>query len=140
MKNKVCSYSREWVEGKGGGTIQTYNETSYKEKRRYERFNASTVLMIKENGGFKVTKTVNLSLGGAKILTEAKLPLAKTLDLVLILGKKANTLRSDVIYSDKANGESPYFYSGLKFKNLDPAEQKGLEEYFLTCRRKEMDN
>jgi len=140
MKNKICSYSREWVEKKGGGTIQTYKETSYREKRRSERFNASTVLMIKENGSFKVARTVNLSLGGAKILTEAKLPLAKTLDLVLILGNKANALRSDVIYSDKATGESPYFYSGLKFNNLEPAEQKGFEEYFLTCRRKEMDN
>jgi diguanylate cyclase (GGDEF)-like protein len=140
MKNKVCSYSREWVEEKGGGTIQTYKETSYKEKRRYERFNASTVLMIKENGGFKVTKTVNLSLGGAKILKEARLPLAKTFDLVLVLGNKATPLRGDVIYSDKAAGESPYFYSGLKFNDLEPAEQKGLQEYFLTCRRKEMDN
>jgi len=139
-KNKVCSYSREWVEEKGGGTIQTYKETSYREKRRYERVNASTLVMVKENGGFKVTKTVNLSLGGAKILSEARLPLAKTIDLVLVLGNKANTLRSDVIYSDKANGESPYFYSGLRFKDLTPAEQKDLEEYFLICRRKETDN
>jgi diguanylate cyclase (GGDEF)-like protein len=136
MKNKVCSYSREWVEEKGGGTIQTYKETSYKEKRRYERFNASTVLMIKEDGGFKVTKTVNLSLGGAKILTEARLPLAKTFDLVLVLGNKATPLRSDVIYSDKAAGESPYFYSGLRFKALTPAEHKDLEAFFLTsCSR-----
>jgi diguanylate cyclase (GGDEF)-like protein len=139
-KNKVCSYSREWVEEKGGGTIQTYKETSYREKRRYERVNASTLVMVKENGGFKVTKTVNLSLGGAKILSEARLPLAKTIDLVLVLGNKANALQSDVIYSDKANGESPYFYSGLRFKDLTPAEQKDLEEYFLTCRRKETDN
>jgi hypothetical protein len=140
MKNKVCSYSREWVEEKGGGTIQTYKETSYKEKRRYERFNASTVLMIKENGGFKVTKTVNLSLGGAKILKEARLPLAKTFDLVLVLGNKATPLRSDVIYSDKAAGESPYFYSGLRFKDLTPAEQKDLEAFFLTSCRKGTDN
>jgi diguanylate cyclase (GGDEF)-like protein len=139
-KNKVCSYSREWVEKKGGGTIQTYKETSYREKRKYERVNASTLVMVKENGGFKVTKTVNLSLGGAKILSEARLPLAKTIELVLVLGNKADTLRSDVIYSDKANGESPYFYSGLRFKDLTPAEQTDLEEYFLICRRKETDN
>lgn len=139
-KNKVCSYSREWVEEKGGGTIQTYRETSYREKRRYERFNASTVLMVKENGGFSVTKTVNMSLGGAKILSETRLPLAKTIDLVLVLGNKANALRSDVIYSDKAEGESPYFYSGLRFKDLKPDEQKGLEEYSLTCRGKDTDN
>jgi len=140
MKNKVCSYSREWVEEKGGGTIQTYKETSYKEKRRYERFNASTVLMIKEDGGFKVTKTVNLSLGGAKILSEARLPLAKTFDLVLVLGNKATPLRIDVIYSDKAAGESPYFYSGLRFKDLTPAEQKDMKAFFLTSCGKGTDN
>ncbi len=140
MKNKVCSYSREWIEEKGGGTIQTYKETSYREKRKHERFNTSTLLMVKENGGFKVAKTVNLSLGGAKILTEAKLPLAKSIDLVLILGNKASALRSNVIYSDKDFGESPYYYSGLKFYDLEPAEQRDLEEYFLTLRSKETDN
>jgi hypothetical protein len=96
--------------------------------------------MIKEDGGFKVTKTVNLSLGGAKILSEARLPLAKTFDLVLVLGNKATPLRIDVIYSDKAAGESPYFYSGLRFKDLTPAEQKDMKAFFLTSCGKGTDN
>ena len=126
--------------GKGRGTIQTYKETSYKEKRRYQRFNASTVLMIKEIGGFKVTKTVNLSLGGAKILSETRVAAGQDLRPGAGSGNKANPLRSDVIYSDKAAGESPYFYSGLRFKDLTPAEQKDLEAFFLTSCRKGTDN
>ena len=72
---------------------------------------------------------------GAKILSDAPLPVAKTIDLILVLGNKANRVTSDVVYSDKAGGESPYFYSGLKFKDLSPADQKALEEHFESLRR-----
>ncbi len=134
-KNKVCSYSRGWTEERRGGTIQTYKETSYREKRKSERYHAATIMMVQENGGFKVAKTVNLSLGGAKILSDAQLPLDKTIDLILVLGNKANRVTSDVVYSDKAGGESPYFYSGLKFKDLPPSGQKAIEDYFQSLRK-----
>jgi diguanylate cyclase (GGDEF)-like protein len=134
-KNKVCSYSREEAEEWRNGTIRTYKETSYKEKRKSERYRAATLMMVQENGGFKVAKTVNLSLGGAKILSDAELPISKTLELILVLGNKANRLTSDVVYSNKAGGESPYFYSGLKFRDLGPASQIALEEYFRSLRK-----
>ena len=133
-KNKVCGYSREWAEERWGGSIRSFQETSYREKRKFERFYATTLMMVQENGGFKVAKTVNLSLGGARILSDARLPVAQTIDLILVLGNKANRVTSDVVYSDKAGGESPYFYSGLKFKDLSPADQKVLEEYFESLR------
>jgi len=134
-KNKICCYSREWAEERRDGSIRTFKETSYREKRRSERFYASTFMMVQENGGFKVAKTVNISLGGAKVLSDARLPVAGTIDLILVLGNKANRVASDVIYSDKAEGESPYFYSGLKFKDLSPANQKALEEYFESLQK-----
>ncbi len=134
-KNKVCSYSREEAEGRRDGAIKTYKELSYREKRRSERYLAATLMMVQENGGFKVAKTVNLSLGGAKILSDAELPISKTLELILVLGDKANRLTSDVVYSKKAGGASPYFYSGLKFKDLAPAGASALEDYFRSLRK-----
>lgn len=134
-KNKVCGFSREQAKERRGGTIQTYKETSYREKRQFERYHTATLMMVQDNGGFKVAKTVNMGLGGAKILSDARLPVAKTVGLILVLGNKANRIASDVIYSEKAGGESPYFYSGLKFKDLSPADQKALEEYFESLRR-----
>ncbi len=134
-KNKVCSYSREEAEERRDGAIKTYKETSYREKRRSERYLTATLMMVQENGGFKVAKTVNLSLGGAKILSDAELPLSKTLELILVLGDKANRLTSDVVYSKKAGGASPYFYSGLKFKDLAPASESALEDYFRSLRK-----
>ena len=135
MKNKVCCYSREQLEEMRGGAIQTYKETSYREKRKTERYHASTLMMLQENGGFKVAKTINMSLGGAKVLSDTRLPLAKAIDLIIVLGNRANRVTSDVIYSDKAGGESPYYYSGLKFKELAPPCQKALEEYFQSLRK-----
>jgi len=138
-KNKVCCYTRS-LEERQGGSIRTYRETSYREKRKYERYPASTTLMLRENGGYKVTKTVNLSTGGAKILSDVRLPTSRTVDLVLVLGNKAGILKSDIIYSEKASKESPYYYSGLKFRDLGPSEHKILEDYFLAYIKKETAN
>ncbi len=134
-KNKVCCYSREQAEMQRGGAIRTYKETSYREKRKTERYHAATLMMVQENGGFKVAKTVNLSLGGAKILSDDRLPIDRPIELILVLGNKANRVTSDVVYSEKAGGESPYFYSGLKFRDLAPAGEKALEDYFLSLRK-----
>jgi diguanylate cyclase (GGDEF)-like protein len=129
VKNKVCSYSRNWNEERLGGTIQTFKEISYREKRKHERALVSTILIFREDGAFKVTKTVNLSGGGVRILSEAPLPVTQTIELILVLGAKANTIKSDVVYSEKAGGESPYYYTGLRFRDLTAAQQKALDDY-----------
>ena len=107
-----------------------------RERRKFERFNASTLALVRENGGFTVAKTVNLSLGGARIVSEAKLPLAKTVDTILVLGEKAGLLRSDVIYSEKRDGGPSFFYSGLRFRDLSDKDIRTLEDYLLQHRRK----
>lgn len=134
-KNKVCCYSRGEAEERGDGAIKTYKETSYREKRKFERHHAATLMMVQENGGFKVAKTINLSLGGAKVLSDAELPVSKTLELILVLGDKANRVTSDVVYSKSAGGESRYFYSGLRFKELEPGSRVALEDYFRSLRK-----
>ncbi len=128
-KNKVCSYSRNWTEEKPGGTIRTFKETSYKEKRKSERSHVSTILIFKEDHGYKATKTVNMSSGGVRIVSDSRIPPARTVELILVLGTKASVVKSDVVYSEKAGGESPYYYTGLKFRDLNPAQQKVIDDY-----------
>ena len=135
-KNRVSTYNGrqdEDLRKPGTGDAQ---EPAHRERRKYERINASALVMIRDNGGFTVAKTVNISLGGAKIIADMKLPPAKTLDTVFVLGDKASVFKSDVIYSERPDNETSFCYSGLKFRDLTYKDIKGLEEYLLQFRRK----
>jgi len=134
-KNKVCAYSRERAEEESrGDVIKSLREIFFKEKRKFERFHVAAPLVYKENGTPKVTKTINLSIGGAKIKSEAPLSPGKTIDLVIIVGNKESHLKGDVVWSEKAGGDT--YYSGLKFRDLDFATQKILEDYFSSLIKK----
>ena len=137
VKNKVCCYSREWPDENRRAGILAFNEKYFREKRKFGRFHASAVAMIREDAGYRVAKTVNLSLGGAKLVTPWRLSPARAVDVLLVLGDRASPFRSDVVYSEKANGGSPYFYTGIRFKSLSPEERKSLEDYFKLLPRKD---
>ncbi len=132
-KNKVCVY----IKGKTG-FIKPYTEKFFEEKRKFERYYASTIVIYKENNVHKVTKTINLSLGGAKIPSEKELPLEKTIDLILILGNKASQFKGDVIYSERGGAESSAFYTGLKFKDISLEDKRNLEDYFFSLGGREI--
>jgi diguanylate cyclase (GGDEF)-like protein len=137
-KNKVCVYYRKDVEELSKeGMIRPYQERFIQERRKYERFYTSTILIYRRENSHKVTKTINLSLGGAKISSDLKLPSAQTLDLILILGSKARQLKGEVIYSEKAKGEFLRYHSGLKFVDLSFEDRKVLEDYFASLQMKE---
>jgi hypothetical protein len=134
-KNKVCAYSQERAEEESrGDVIKSLREIFFKEKRKFERFYVATPLVYKENGAPKVTKTINLSIGGAKIKSEEPLSPGKTIDLVITVGNKESHLKGDVVWSEKAGGDA--YYSGLKFRDLDFATQKILEDYFSSLIKK----
>jgi diguanylate cyclase (GGDEF)-like protein len=135
-KNRVSMYFGGLEGGRGKTEARPAEERVLRERRKHERSNASTPLMIKEDGGFKVAKTVNLSLGGARVISDAKLPLAKTMDIILVLGDRACPIKSDVIYSEKPENETSFFYSGLKFRDMTDQDIRGLEDYLLHFRRK----
>ena len=136
-KNKVCCYSRDGRRKPRDGAIQTYKETSFREKRKSERYHASTLMMVQENGGFKVAKTVNHEpRRGEDPVRRPSFPSPRRIELILVLGDKANRLTSDVVYSEKAGGESPYYYSGLKFKDLAPARRESSRRLFRSSLRK----
>jgi len=137
-KNKVCVYNRELAEAGGKGTlIKPYREEFFEEKRKHRRHYVSTLLLYAEDGTFKVTKTVNLSLGGARIYSESKLPLMKTIDLLLVLDNKATSFKGDIVYSLKASPESTLYYTGLKFKDMSTVGRRMLENYLASLPARE---
>lgn len=134
-KNKVCVYYRKHEDDlRREGVIEPYKEKVVEERRKFERFYTSTTLIYKRNSYHNVTKTINLSLGGAKISSDIKLALAQTLELILILGNKACPLKGDVIYSEKAEGEFLRYCTGLKFRDLSSEGRKLLEDYFASLK------
>jgi diguanylate cyclase (GGDEF)-like protein len=135
-KNRVSMYFGGLGAGRARAEVRPDREWVLRERRKHERLKASTLVMIKENAGFKVAKTVNLSVGGARVISDERLPVAKTMDIILVLGDKANPVKGDVIYSEKPEGETAFFYSGLKFIDLSPEEIRELEDYLFRFRRK----
>jgi diguanylate cyclase (GGDEF)-like protein len=135
-KNRVCSFL-------GGGAVEAKKEDGeaagrfFREKRKYERYNVSTPFLIRENGGFKVAKTVNISLEGARIVSDMKLPLSRPLETILVIEDSANPITSEAVYSEKGEGDSAFYYSGLKFRDLTFKEIKGLESYLEHFRRRD---
>jgi len=136
-KNKVCCFTQELADRGQPGAVQAFHVRSYREKRKFARYYTTAFLMYKDDSAFRVAKTVNLSLGGAKIISDRRFPLAKPLEFLLILGDTASSFRSSVVYSEKANGKSQDYHTGLKFRDLSFDERKSLEDYFTLLHHKE---
>lgn len=129
-KNTVVAYSRDWERENHLRPTVTYQEKLFREKRHFQRHYTSTIMMYRDDGQLRVCKTINLSLGGAKVLSERPLPASRTMDVILILGKKAHPLKGEVVYSEKASPDAGTFYTGLRFKELSGDDFRVLENYF----------
>lgn len=134
-KNKVFAFQQQ-KDFQAGLNIFIDVPPTFKEMRKHDRFNISTLLMLKENDSLLVAKTANLSRGGARIITETRLPIAATVDTYIILEDKACQLKSDVIYSEKAGKDPEVYHSGLKFKEISPPEAARLEKYLNDFKKK----
>jgi len=133
LKNRVCVFDKGKTDKpRKPENLRQYVEKFIKERRKHQRFYTSTILIYKEKDFHKVTKTINLSMTGVKIPTEAKLDPDKTLDLILILGNNACTLKGDVVYSQLAGEDYFHYFTGIEFKDLDMREKKILEDYFAS--------
>ncbi|MGB7296761.1 MAG: diguanylate cyclase [Candidatus Aminicenantales bacterium] len=137
-KNKVCAYQRENAgQGRTEAVIKSYRKEFFEEKRKTPRHYISTLLLYQENGDFKVTRTINLSLGGLRMMSDAKFPLAKSLDLFLVLEDKATSLRGDVVYCRKTEEDPALFHTGIRFREMAAADRKALENFLVTISKRE---
>lgn len=98
------------------------------DRRRFRRFQTSNLIIYSTNGREKVTKAIDLSLGGIKIPTEEPLHDEDIDNLILLLGNRTFELKGDVVYSVK-EGAQPFYSSGLKFKAISRQDWKTLKEY-----------
>jgi len=130
-KNRICIYyKRSPDDQKVKDVIMPYTEIYAQERRKHQRFFTSTILICKINGVPYVSKTINLSLGGAKISTEKPLNKDDVFDIILLLGNKACQCDALVLYSERESGNLPYHHSGLRFGALTFNDRKVLEDYF----------
>ena len=129
-KNKICVYkkSSDEFEKPAEISVESQDEDSL-ERRQHQRYSTSTVLIYKRNTSSYVTKTVDLSLGGAKIRTEAPLISQNSYTMTLFLGDKSIHCIGDVIYSRKNEKKYPIYEAGIRFEALPPLYQNKLEEY-----------
>jgi diguanylate cyclase (GGDEF)-like protein len=137
-KNRVCSFVWQEIEDGGKTPAIAANGRLSREKRKYERYNVSAPFLYRDNGGFKVAKTINISLEGARIVSDTAITAGPTLDTILVVEDRATPIKSSVVYSEKGGGEPGLFYTGVKFQDLTFKEIKGLESYLLHFRRRDI--
>jgi len=137
-KNRISVYCKKESYEMGRQDIaMPYKEIYAQERRMSKRYYTSTVFIYRNDSSQSVTKTINLSLGGAKISSESKLPNDKVYELIIILGNKACQCKGDVVYSEKPNNNHSYYHSGLKFRELSIKGRIMLEDYFSSLSTKE---
>lgn len=135
-KNKVCLYNKERLKEFQEPSAWDRQMEKY-ERRKNRRFHTSTILVYKRKDFYNVTKTINLSLGGAKIPTDSLLDIRQVFDLILILGKNACQVKGEVVYSMMAGDNYSHYFSGIKFIDMQAKERKILEGYFSSLNPKE---
>ncbi len=129
LKNKVCIYTKEQF-GESTPPSELEKQREQTERRRNRRHYTSTILVYKKKDFYRVTKTINLSLGGAKIPTDSLLNLNQAFDLILILGSNACQVKGEVVYSMMAGENYSHYFSGIKFLDLPAKDRQILEDYF----------
>ena len=137
-KNRICAYVRDKsaVVSKTS-LLNPAASPAFSEKRRHPRFFTSTICLYHENGGHKVVRTVDLSLGGARISSDARFLIGRCLETMIILDRRAHPFRADVVYSEKPSPQSTIFHTGLRFLDPTPADRQILQEYFSDLEKKE---
>ncbi|MBN2266347.1 MAG: diguanylate cyclase, partial [Candidatus Aminicenantes bacterium] len=131
-KNRVCSFI--WQEiGEAAGPDRT--EPAFRERRKSERYNVSTPFLVRDDSGFRVAKTVNISLEGARIVSEAPLAEGPSLDSILVCADAATPVKCTVVYTERTEGDPDVYYAGVRFRDLTFKEARGLESYLLQFRR-----
>jgi diguanylate cyclase (GGDEF)-like protein len=129
LKNRVSIYIKEQLP-EFQKPSETEKQGNHLERRKTRRHYTSTIMVYKKKDFYRVTKTINLSLGGAKIPTESMLDISQAFDLILVLGTNACQLKGEVVYSAAAGESYSHYFSGIKFHDLPAKDRQILEDYF----------
>jgi len=100
------------------------------DKRKFKRHPATTYLLYKNGADRKVVRTLNISLGGVKIVSDYEFERGHSFELSLILGEIVLECKGDVVYSQPATTRQGFFFSGVKFRDLSFNDWKIMEKYF----------
>ncbi|MBM3295505.1 MAG: diguanylate cyclase, partial [Candidatus Aminicenantes bacterium] len=131
-KNRVCAFVREKAAVMSKTSIlEEAKEKVFAEKRRSPRHYASTICLFRENGSYKVGCTIDLSLEGTRFSSDTPFDPAETIDLFLILGNQARAFQGEVVHSRKASAKASRYDTGVRFRDLKPADRDALRAYFL---------
>ncbi len=135
-KNTICIYKSIGSKYEEIPAAEPFHKNSGPEKRKYKRYYTSLPLIFKNSPQNKdshaVAKTVNISLGGAKVTTQKPIKLDKTMDIIVLIGDKAFECKADVVYAKKGTNNFPFYYAGLKFTEVSIENKKALHKYFMS--------
>ena len=100
-----------------------------KERRRHSRFELLTLVVYKQFEIEKITKTIDLSMGGMKMRTEFPVPLHEVLEISIKIGNGIFRSEGKVIYTnERKDGD---FDIGVNFIN-SPEESLNLLNQYLS--------
>jgi hypothetical protein len=101
------------------------------ERRKHRRFELLNLVIYKQFEIEKITKTVNLSMGGMKMRTEFPVPLHEELEISIKIGDDIFRSQGRVIYAnERKDGD---FDIGVNFTN-SPQESLNLLKQYLSQR------
>lgn len=139
VKNRVCAFVREkaTIISKTS-LLKSPAEKAYVEKRADPRFFTSTLCLYRESGGHRVAGTIDLSLGGVRLSSETSLAPAQPLELLLVLGNQARSLRGEVVHGRPAGPTAVCYDTGIRFLDLSAEDLAALEAYFRSLIKREI--
>ena len=106
-------------------------QAAHKERRRHRRFELINLVVYKQFEIEKITKTINLSIGGMKMTTEFPVPLHEELEISIKIGDQIFRSQGKVIYAnERKDGD---YDIGVNFVNA-PEESLDLLGQYLSQR------
>jgi len=102
-----------------------------KERRKHRRFELINLVVYKQFEIEKITKTINLSMGGMKMRTEFPVPLHEELEVSIRMGGDIFKSEGKVMYAnERKDGD---YDIGVNFINA-PKESLNLLSQYLSQR------
>ncbi len=117
--------------------VRAQLEPKKEDRRKFKRYDTTAYLIYKHGTDRKVFRTLNMSLGGVKMVAETELERGHSFELSLVLDDNTLDCKGDVVYCRPAETNQGFFVSGVKFRDLSFNDWKVMERYFNDLPEKE---